>query len=126
MRFRVMRFRVMRFRVMRFRVMRFRAPSAAPASGVMAGGDVPAVTAVPPLPPLGASGEWGIGHPSVESQRAGVDYLILIAMEQAAARRCPPTGSAETDRADDTGRAGPGAGLPGADGDGTPEAYRHI
>jgi hypothetical protein len=121
-----MRFRFMRFRVMRFRVMRFRAPSAAPHSGVMAGGGVPAVTAVPPLPPLRASGEWGIGHPFVESQRAGVDYLIMIAMEQAAARRCSPTGSAETDLADGAGDTGPDAGLPGADGDGTPEAYRHI
>ena len=89
----------MRFRDMRSRVMRFRAPSAAPPGGVMAGGGVSAVTAVPPLPhlpPLIGSGEWGIGHPLVESQRAGVDYLIRIAREQAAAR------------------------------DGTPEAYRHI
>ena len=84
---------------MRFRVMRFRAPSAALPGGVMAGGGVPAVTAVPPLPPLPpliGNVEWGIGHPLVESQRAGVDYLIRIAREQAAAR------------------------------DGTPEAYRHI
>jgi hypothetical protein len=89
----------MRFRDMRFRVMRFRAPSAAPPGGVMAGGGVPAMTAVPPIspfPPLVGGGQWGIGHPLVESQRAGVDYLIRIAREQAAAR------------------------------DGTPEAYRHI
>ncbi len=86
----------MRFRAMRSRVMRFRAPSAVPPGGVMAGGGVPAVTAVPPIPPLVGSGERGIGHPLVESQRAGVDYLIRIAREQAAAR------------------------------DGTPEAYRHI
>jgi|SRR5579863_4556848 len=118
----------MRFRFMRFRVMRFRAPSAAPPSGVMAGG-VPAVTAVPPfppLPPLPADDEWSTGQPLVESQRAGVDCLIRIAMEQAAARRCSPPGSAETGLADGAGRTGPDAGLPAADGDGTPEAYRHI
>jgi hypothetical protein len=123
----------MRLRFMRFRVMRFRAPSAAPPSGVMAGG-VPAVTAVPslppfpplpPLPPLTAD-EWSTGQPLVESQRAGLDCLIRIAMEQAAARRCSPPGSAETGLADGAGRTGPEAGLPGADGDGTPEAYRHI
>jgi len=78
---------------MRFRVMRFRASPAAPSSGVMADDGV---QAVPAFPPSLASGERGIGHPPAESQRAGLDYLIRIAMEQAAAR------------------------------DGTPEAYRHI
>jgi hypothetical protein len=138
----------MRFRVMRFRFTRFGATSAAPLSGVTAGGGAPAVTAdppLPPLPPLMASGECGIGHPLAESQRAGIDYLIRISVEQAAARRCSPAGSAETGGgAEGADRAGPDDGLPsddrlpsddglaGDDGladdhwDETPETYPHI
>jgi hypothetical protein len=130
-----MRFRVMRFHAMRFRVMRFRASPAAPSSGVVTGSDVPAV---PALPSPRASGEWGTGHPVAESQRAGIDHLIQIAMEQAAARRGSPTGRAGTGPADGAGRPGPGAGLPGDgtlpgddtqpgdDRGETPEAYRYI
>jgi hypothetical protein len=121
----------MRFRDMRFRFMRFGAPSAAPPSGVMAGDGVPGVTALPPLPPLIASGELGIGHPLAESQRAGIDYLIQIAMEQAAARRCTPTESAETGLADGAGLPWDDGlawddGLPGDHWDETPETYPHI
>jgi hypothetical protein len=115
----------MRFGVIRFRVMRFRAPPAVPPGGVPAGGGVPAVPAVPALLPPLDIGEWGIGHPSVESQRAGLDHLMRIAREQAAVRRCSPTGRAGAGPADGVGRAWPDAGLPGDDRDGAPEAYRH-
>ena len=94
---------------MRFRVMRFRSPRAAPRGGVVAGGDVPAGPAAPLLLPPLASGEWGIGHPTAESQRAGLECLIQLAMEQAAARRCPPAWTAGLDR----------------DRDRTSGAYRH-
>ena len=89
----------------------FRASRAGPPSGAASGGDASAV--VPPLPPLLlpplASGEWGIGHPTVESQRAGLEHLTRITLEQAAARRRPPAG-----------RAGAGD-----DRDRTSGAYRH-
>jgi hypothetical protein len=86
----------MRFHAGNFRVMRFRAPPAdadADAdSSAVAASDVTA-----PLPEL-AGRERDIGHPTAESQRAGLDHLLRIAMEQAAA---------------------------GHGGDGTPRAYRH-
>ncbi len=89
-----MRFHVVRSRVMRLPV--FRASRAGPPSGAASGGDASAV--VPPPPPLPpplpppplASGEWGIGHPTVESQRAGLEHLTRITLEQAAARRRRP------------------------------------
>jgi hypothetical protein len=74
---------------MRFHVMRFRSPRAAPRGGMVVGDDVPALPAAAPLLPPLASGEWSIGHPTVESQWAGLECLIQIAMEQVAARRCP-------------------------------------
>jgi hypothetical protein len=98
----------MRFRVMHFRIMRFRSARAATRGGAVAGGDVPAIPSAPPLLPPLASGEWGIGHPTAESQRAGLEYLIQIAIEQAAARRCPPTWTVGTGRdLDWTSRAYP-------------------
>jgi hypothetical protein len=82
---------------MRFRVMRFRARPAAvpiaPAGGVTAGSAVAGVT-VPAVPDGPAADEWDIGRPTAESQRAGLDQLIRIAMEQAAARPCPAAGRA--------------------------------
>lgn len=71
----------MRFSVTGFRV--FRQSRAAPPSGAAAAGGVPA--GLPPPPPL-ASGEEGIGHPTAESQRAGLEHLIRVAREQAAGR----------------------------------------
>ncbi len=77
----------MRFRVMGFQA--FRASRAAPPSNVTAGDGVPSVPPpLPPLPPV-ASGERGLGHPTVESQRAGLEHLMRVSLEQAAARRCP-------------------------------------
>jgi len=94
---------------MRFHVMRFRSPHAAPQSGMVAGGDVQAIPAVPPLLPPLASAGWSIGHPTPESQRAGLECLVQIAVEQASAWRCP---SAWTAR-------------PGRERDGTSGAYPH-
>ena len=71
----------MRFSVTGFRV--FRQSRAVPPGGPAADGGVPADP--PRLPPL-ASSERGIGHPTVESQRAGLEHLIRVAREQAAAR----------------------------------------
>jgi len=71
----------MRFSVTGLRV--FRQSRAAPPGGAPAVGGVPAD--LPLLPPL-ASGERGIGHPTVESQRAGLEHLLRVAREQAAAR----------------------------------------
>jgi hypothetical protein len=77
----------MRLHVMRLRVMRFRAPPvAAPSAPAREAVAADVVTA--PLPGLG-SREWDIGHPTAESQRAGIDHLVRIAMEQAAAGLCP-------------------------------------
>lgn len=97
----------MRLPLMRLRV--FRPPSAGPAGGAASGGDVSAVAPPPPLPLPLASGEWSIGHPTVESQRAGLEHLMRITLEQAAARRCPPAGRPET----------------GDERDRTSGAYRH-
>jgi hypothetical protein len=74
----------MRFSVTGFRV--FRQSRAAPPSGAAAAGGVPADLPLPPPPPLLASGEGGIGHPTAESQRAGLEHLIRVAREQAAGR----------------------------------------
>ena len=78
----------------------FRASRCGPPSGAASGASavVPPLPP-PPLPPLLllpplASGEWGIGHPTVESQRAGLEHLTRITLEQAAARRRPPAGRA--------------------------------
>lgn len=90
----------MRFPAIRFRVMPFGAPSV----------DAPAAA--------------GTGHPTAESQQAGLDHLMRVAVEQAAARLLGPvTDPPESDR---VRRTGPNAALPGDDRDGTPEAYRHI
>ena len=73
----------MRFNLTNFRVMRFSAPPAAapgdPGKGAVTASDVTA-----PLPEL-AGREWHIGHPTAESQQAGLDHLMRIAMDQAAA-----------------------------------------
>jgi hypothetical protein len=88
----------MRFHVVNFRVMRFRAPPApAPAPADADSSAVAASDVTAPLPEL-VGREWDIGHPTAESQRAGLDHLLRIAMEQAAA---------------------------GHGGDGTTGAYRH-
>jgi hypothetical protein len=88
----------MRFHVTSFRVMRFRAPPVAAPGGpgmeAVAASDV-----TTPLPAF-AGPVWNIGHPTAESQHAGLDHLMRIAMEQAA------------------------VAVAGDDGDGTPEAYR--
>ena len=77
-----MRLHVMRLRVMRFRAPRVTAPSA------LAREAVAADEVTVPLAGLG-SRECDIGHPTAESQRAGIDRLVRIAMEQAAAGSCP-------------------------------------
>jgi hypothetical protein len=92
-----MRFHLMR--VMRLRVFRAPRPRAA-RGGAVPGGDVPAA-APPPLPLAdggggGGAAEWSIGHPTVESQQAGLEHLTRITLEQAAARRRPPGGRPET------------------------------
>ena len=73
----------MRFHVMNFRVTRFSAPPAAapgdPDRGAVAASDVTA-----PLSDL-VGRDWHIGHPTAESQQAGLDHLMRIAMDQAAA-----------------------------------------
>jgi hypothetical protein len=62
----------MRFQVMRLRVMRFRAP---PATAPRA----------PAVPPQFAARDRDTDHPTAESQQAGLDHLLRIALEQAAA-----------------------------------------
>lgn len=70
---------------MRFRAPPVAAPSAPAVAAVVA---VAADDVTAPLAGLG-SPEWDIGHPTAESQRAGIDHLERIAMEQAAAGSCP-------------------------------------
>jgi hypothetical protein len=72
MRFPVMRFRVMGFRVPGFRVAGFRAPPAA-------------APRAPAVPPQFARRGRDSGYPAAESQQAGLDHLLRIALEQAAA-----------------------------------------
>ncbi len=83
---------------MRFRVMRFRASSAAPPSAEAGGSAVIPALAIP----AGlADVDGDIARPTAESQQAGIDHLVRIAMEQGAARcrrvaepaqLTPPTG----------------------------------
>jgi hypothetical protein len=73
----------MRFHVRNFRVRRFRAPSVA-APGGPAGRDVAAGDVSAAAPGL-VSGDLEIGHPTAESQQAGLDHLARIGAEQAAA-----------------------------------------
>lgn len=101
---------------MGFRVMRFRAPPVgAPAS-------LPVSS--PSGPPDGLPVTASIGYPTAEAQQAGLDHLMRVAVEQAAARLL----GAATDppAADRVRRTGPNAALNGDDRDGTPEAYRDI
>jgi hypothetical protein len=101
---------------MGFRVMRFRAPPVgAPAS-------VPVSS--PSGLPAGLPVTANIGYPTAEAQQAGIDHLMRVAAEQAAARLLGPVD--DPSGADRVRRTGPNAALPGGDRDGTPEAYRHI
>lgn len=101
---------------MGFRVMRFRAPPVgAPAS-------LPVSS--PPGLPDGLPVTANIGYPTAEAQQAGLDHLMRIAAEQAAARLPGPV--TDPPRADRVRRTGPNAAVPGDDRDGTPEAYSHI
>jgi len=97
---------------MGFRVMRFRAPPVG----------VPASS--PSGLPGGLPGAASLGYPTAEAQQAGLDHLIRIAVEQAAARLLGPV--TDPALADLVRRTGPNAALPGDDRDGTPAAYRHI
>ena len=101
---------------MGFRVMRFRAPPAGAPVSSLAG-------SLPGLPDgLPVTGD--IGCPTAEAQQAGLDHLMRIAVEQAAARLLGPV--SDPPGADRVRRTAPNAALLGDDGDGTPEAYRHI
>lgn len=90
----------MRFPAMGFRVMRFRAPSASP------------------------PGTADTGHPTAESQQAGLDHLMRIAAEQAAARLPGP--AADRPGAEDACRTAPNAAEPGDDEDGTSESFLYM
>jgi hypothetical protein len=85
----------MRLSAMGFRVMPFRAP------------------------PVSAPAAADIGHPTAESQQAGLDHLIGVAVAQAAARLLGPV--ADRSRADGVRRTAPNPAVPGDDRDGTPE-----
>lgn len=97
---------------MGFRVMRFRAPP------------VGAPISSPPGPPDDLPATANIGCPTAEAQHAGLDHLMRVAVEQAAARLMGPV--ADMPGADRVRHTGPNAALPGDDRDGTPEPYRHI
>ena len=73
----------MRFHVLNWSVMRFSTPPAA-APGNPDREAVAACDVTAPLSEL-AGREWHIGHPTAESQQAGLDHLMRIAMDQAAA-----------------------------------------
>jgi hypothetical protein len=62
-------------------------------------------------------------RPTAETQRAGLDHLTRVAVEQAAARLLGPV--ADGRGADAVRRTAPNAAVPGDDGDGAPEAYRY-
>ncbi len=101
---------------MGFRVMRFRAPPVgAPAS-------LPA--SAPSGLPDGLPVTANLGCPTAEAQQAGLEHLMRIAAEQAAARLLDPV--ADPPGTGRVRRTGPDAARPGDDRDGTPEAHRHI
>lgn len=98
---------------MGFRVMRFRAPPV----GTPASMPASAPSGLPDDLPVTAN----LGCPTAEAQQAGLDHLMRIAAEQAAARLLGPV--ADPPGTDRVRRTGPNAALPGDDRHG---AYRHI
>jgi hypothetical protein len=120
----------MRLHVMGFRVTRFRAPSVT-APGNLEREAAAASDDTAPLAELvGYARE--IGHPTAESQQAGLDHLRRVAVEQAAARLLGPvTDRHGADPAKGVRRTAPNAALPGDvaepgdDRDGAPQAHRH-
>ena len=101
----------MRFPILGFRVMRFRAPP------------VGAPVSSPSSLPADLLVTANTGYPTAEAQQAGLDHLIRVAVEQAAARLLSPV--ADMPGADRVRRTGPNAALLGDDRDGTPGADRH-
>jgi hypothetical protein len=76
---------------------------------------LPAAAASAPADPAGLlRRDWHIGHPTAQSQQAGLDHLMRIAMEQAAGpsagARGPQTRPAEWIR-----RTGPNVAADGDD-----------
>jgi hypothetical protein len=102
--------------------MRFRAPPVAAPGNL----DREALAASDDTAPLSelVGYAWDIGHPTAQSQQAGLNHLMRVAVEQAAARLLGPVTDAPG--ADRIRRTAPNAAVRGDDRDGTPEAYRHI
>jgi hypothetical protein len=112
----------MRFPVLSFRAMSFRAPPGVPGAPP---GDAAADSDAPTDPHGFVGRDWDIGHPTAASQQAGLDHLIRIAMEQAAAEGWPAPEGTWTSRAEQVRGAAPGTAV-ADDGPGeAPGTLRH-